>query len=206
MNINYYLTHPLKSTRLIFYYILANTLGRLLYPSSVFQGRHFENMGDTRGNGYKWVCHGIFWQKIIGINRHVPWPTSFRTTVGEQSNIHFHPDDLNNFMTSGSYFQGLGAEIYIGRGTYIAPNVGIITQSHDLRDPSKREKAFPVNIGEKCWIGMNVIILPGVTLGSHTVVGAGAIVTKSFTDGNCIIAGNPAKKIKMIDSTFKSHN
>ncbi len=46
---------------------------------------------------------------------------------------------------------------------------------------------------------MNAVILPGVTLGDHTVVGAGAIVTKSFPDGHCIIAGNPAKEIRKID-------
>ena len=43
---------------------------------------------------------------------------------------------------------------------------------------------------------MNSVILPGVTLGNHTIVGAGSIVTKSFSEGNCIIAGNPAKKIR----------
>jgi acetyltransferase-like isoleucine patch superfamily enzyme len=43
---------------------------------------------------------------------------------------------------------------------------------------------------------MNSVILPGVELGPHTIVGAGSIVTKSFPEGNCIIVGNPAKKIK----------
>ncbi len=55
-----------------------------------------------------------------------------------------------------------------------------------------------VNIGEKCWIGMNSVILPGVTLGTNTIVGADSIVTKSFPEGFCVIAGNPAKIIKAI--------
>ena len=59
--------------------------------------------------------------------------------------------------------------------------------------------ARDVIIGEKCWIGMNCVVLPGVTLGDHTIVGAGAVVTKSFKDGYCVIAGNPAKKIKDIE-------
>jgi len=50
-----------------------------------------------------------------------------------------------------------------------------------------------VRIGEKCWIGMNSVILPGVTIGDNTVVGAGSVVIKSFPDGNCVIAGNRLK-------------
>lgn len=46
---------------------------------------------------------------------------------------------------------------------------------------------------------MNSLILPGVKLGDHTVVGGGSVVTKSFPDGYCVIAGNPAKKIKDIN-------
>jgi acetyltransferase-like isoleucine patch superfamily enzyme len=42
---------------------------------------------------------------------------------------------------------------------------------------------------------MNAVILPGVTLGDHTIVGAGSVVTHSFPEGHCTIAGNPAKKI-----------
>ena len=46
---------------------------------------------------------------------------------------------------------------------------------------------------------MNSVILPEVTLGDYTIVGAGSIVTKSFTKGNCVIAGNPAKVIKELN-------
>ncbi|EOJ3081127.1 DapH/DapD/GlmU-related protein, partial [Acinetobacter baumannii] len=53
-------------------------------------------------------------------------------------------------------------------------------------------------IGDKCWIGMNSVILPGVVLGNGTIVAAGAVVTKSFKQGNIVIAGVPAKIIKEI--------
>lgn len=75
-------------------------------------------------------------------------------------------------------------------------NVGIIAANHDFYDLDSHQPGQDVVLGEKCWIGMNSVLLPGVVLGTHTIVGAGSVVTKSFPCGNCIIAGNPAKKIK----------
>ena len=54
---------------------------------------------------------------------------------------------------------------------------------------------LPISIGRGCWIGQNVTVLPGVTLGDNVIVGAGSIVTSSFPS-NVIIAGSPAKVIK----------
>ena len=95
----------------------------------------------------------------------------------------------------GNYFQAIG-KITIGHGTYIAPNVGLITANHDLTNLDIHLEPKPIVLGEKCWIGMNSVILPGVTLGEGTIVGAGSVVTKSFLEGHCVIAGNPAKKIR----------
>ena len=90
--------------------------------------------------------------------------------------------------------------IIIGKGTYIAPNVGIITANHIFSDLDKHEVAKDVILGKQCWVGMNAIILPGVMLGDHTVVGAGSVVTKSFPEGYCVIAGNPAIVIKKMEA------
>ena len=78
----------------------------------------------------------------------------------------------------------------------MGPNVGIIAINYDVNDPDKYVDPVDVWIGDYCWIGMNAIVLPGVILGPHTVVGAGAVVTKSFEDGYCVIVGNPAKKVE----------
>ena len=138
-----------------------------------------------------------FIQKIIGINRDVYWPTHFTSQIGNWRNIYAGIETSPGYM-SGCYIQGEG-RIYVGDYTQIATNVGIITANHNLYDTRKHTSARDVKIGSYCWIGMNAIILPGVELGNFTVVGAGSVVTKSFVEGYCVIAGNPAEKIKALD-------
>lgn len=124
--------------------------------------------------------------------------------VMNYENIHFHVDDIANFQKCGSYFQAaLDAHIWIGKGTCIAANVGIITANHDLNDLTKAAPGKDVRIGENCWIGMNSVILPGVELGEHTIVGAGSVATKSFPQGNVVIAGNPAKVIRVLEKRLR---
>lgn len=178
--------------RLLLYYVIANTIGRLVYPSNIFNSKHFKNI---KSQGWEWISKGIWYQKILGYNRYIKFPVNFRNVVSS-NNIEFDPNDLNNFQHFGCYFQNFSGKITLGKGTYIAPNVGIITANHDIDNLEKHYKAKDVIIGENCWIGMNSMILPGIQLGNHTIVGAGSVVTKSFKDGNCVIVGNPAKKIK----------
>jgi len=186
----------LYKIKLLFYYLFGIVVGKRFYSASIFSSKYFSRPGSI---GWRWLFKCFFWQKIIGINKNVPWPVSFKIAIVSPENICFHPDDLNNFMTQGTYFQAMGAKLVIGRGTFIAPNVGIITENHDIHDPAKRAGGKAVIIGEKCWIGFNTVILPGVELGNNTVVGAGSVVTKSFKDGSCVIAGNPARLLKRIE-------
>eukprot|EP01119_Soliformovum_irregulare_P004411 TRINITY_DN15408_c0_g1_i1.p1 TRINITY_DN15408_c0_g1~~TRINITY_DN15408_c0_g1_i1.p1 ORF type:complete len:215 (+),score=48.04 TRINITY_DN15408_c0_g1_i1:56-646(+) len=92
-------------------------------------------------------------------------------------------------------------KVEIGHDTMLGPGVQIYPATHPvdclLRD-SGRELAFPIKIGNHCWLGGNCIILPGVTLGDNVTVGAGSVVTKSFPS-NVVIAGNPAKVIRQLD-------
>lgn len=87
-------------------------------------------------------------------------------------------------------------DVHIGKDVAIGPGVKIVTSKHNQQDIWTWDEREPVYIGNRCWIGANAVILPGVCLGDNTIVGAGAIVTKSFPCGHCVIAGNPAKKIK----------
>lgn len=148
--------------------------------------------------GWLWAWKAIWWQRFHSFNRHIPWPVSPQIRISNADNLIFDPNDLNIFQHFGCYFQNFSAKIMIGGGTWIAPNVGIITANHDPLDLEKHLPGEDVILGENCWVGMNSVILPGVILGPRTVVGAGSVVTKSFPEGNSIIAGNPAKLIRKL--------
>jgi len=164
----------------------------IFYNKDYLVGRYFEH---SKG-GYLWAIRGVLWQKIFGFNRSAPYPVSPLVSLSNPKNLHFHPDNIDNLQSPGVYFQNPKASITLGKGTYVSPNVGLITQNHDVHDLENHEPGKPINIGQNCWLGMNCIVLPGVHLGDATIVGAGSVVTKPFPDGNVVIAGNPAKPIR----------
>lgn len=185
----------MKKILKMIYIIISKAILPIFFNKKYLQGKYFSNDNII---GYIWAWRAVLFQKILGYNRNIPWPVSFRTEISNKNNIKFNINDLNNFQHFGCYFQNFKGNIVLGEGTYIAPNVGIITANHDINNLDKHAPGKDVIIGEKCWIGMNSIILPGVKLGDRTIVGAGSVVTKSFEQGNCVIAGNPAKIIKYI--------
>jgi len=142
-----------------------------------------------------------FMQKILGIggNRNVYWPVSSTSQVYDAENIYAGIDTCPGLM-KGCYIQGRGG-IWIGDYTQIAPNVIIVSSNHDSHD-LRNNILSPVSIGKYCWIGGNACITPGITLGDFTTVAAGSVVTKSFESGYCLVAGNPAKKIRDIDKNM----
>jgi len=93
----------------------------------------------------------------------------------------------------------------IGDNVHITNNVNFIT--HDggtllFRDRDKNlEITKPIIIGNSVYIGVNTIILPGVTIGNNVIIGAESIITKNIND-NCVVAGNPARVIKSADDYF----
>lgn len=138
-----------------------------------------------------------FWQKVIGFNRKVYWPVHHSSMVGNWKNIWAGIETCPGYMP-GCYIQGAG-KTFIDDYTQISCNVGLITSNHDLYDNRKHPYHGEIRLGKYCWIGMNAVILPDVILGDFTIVGAGAVVNRSFPDGYCVIAGNPAKIVKTLD-------
>lgn len=166
----------------------------IFFDKKYISGRHF----DSSYIGYVWALRAIWQRNVLRLGPKLPFPVALGCTISDPSRIHFHPEDLNNFQANGSYFQCAFADIYLGRGCYVAPNVGIITANHDPLNLDRHMPGQDVVLGAHCWIGMNSVVLPGVILGEHTIVAAGSVVTKSYPEGFCILAGTPAKTIKSL--------
>ena len=90
--------------------------------------------------------------------------------------------------------------IYIGDCTMLGPNVVIATAGHPI-DPELRSRGLqynmPVRIGKNCWLGAGVVVMPGVTIGDNTVIGAGSIVTKDIPS-NVVAVGNPCRVMREV--------
>lgn len=117
----------------------------------------------------------------------------FTTDYGQNITI-----GKNVFINSGCSFQDQGG-IIIGDNVLIGPQVVIATLNHDFTPNFRKNmNPSPVMIENNVWIGANVTICPGVTIGENSIIGAGAVVTQNIPK-NCIAVGVPAKVIKCIN-------
>lgn len=151
-------------------------------------------LGVPEGCALRFYMHNLFWKKVMRQNTRVPWPVHFTTQVVCPERVRL---GRNTFPGDSPhcYIQGING-IEIGDDTNLAPGVGLISANHDPLDNTLHLPGPPLRLGARCWIGMNAVILPGVELGENTIVGAGAVVTRSFPEGHCVIAGNPARKLR----------
>ena len=98
--------------------------------------------------------------------------------------------------------------IYVGDGTMFGPNVVVATAGHpvlpELRGETPLQYNLPVHIGKNCWIGAGALLLPGVTVGDNTVIGAGSVVTKDVP-ANCVAAGNPCRVLRAINEHDRAY-
>jgi acetyltransferase-like isoleucine patch superfamily enzyme len=76
----------------------------------------------------------------------------------------------------------------------MGPSCGLISANHDINDYDQWDVSEPIVIGNNVWIGMNVIVMPGVKIGNNVVIGANSVVTKDVPD-NSIAVGSPCKVI-----------
>lgn len=102
-----------------------------------------------------------------------------------------------SFVNVGCWFEGSG-QVDIGRDVFLGPQVMIITSAHDI-DPDGSVLRMPtagkVRIGDRCWLGARAMIMPGVSIGEGTVIGAGSVVTKDCEPG-ALYVGVPARRVR----------
>jgi acetyltransferase-like isoleucine patch superfamily enzyme len=127
---------------------------------------------------------------------------------GKNINVHspFHCDFGYNIEVGEDFFANFNLTILdenlvtFGDHVFIGPNCSFYTAIHPL-DIERRnrniEAALPIHVGSNVWFGGNVTVLPGVTIGSNTTIGAGSVVTRDIPD-NVVAAGNPCRVIRKL--------
>lgn len=127
-------------------------------------------------------------KEVEGLRLFIPFYADFGKNITLGKNV---------FINSGCCFQDQGG-ITIGDNSLIGHQVVLATLNHDI-NINRRQNLIPapINIGRNVWIGAKAVVLPGVSIGDNAIIAAGAVVNKSVPN-NAIVAGVPAKIIKMI--------
>ncbi|MDO4320455.1 MAG: sugar O-acetyltransferase [Bacteroidales bacterium] len=106
-----------------------------------------------------------------------------------------------NFYTNVNCVILDGAKVRFGDNVFVAPNCGFYTAGHPLDSESRNrglEYARPITVEDNVWIGAGVSVLPGVTIGHNSVIGAGSVVNRDIPP-HSLAAGNPCRVIRKID-------
>lgn len=119
----------------------------------------------------------------------------------------FHCDLGYNIEVGDNFFANYNcvildeAKVTFGDNVFIAPNCGFFCAGHPL-DVEQRnrglEYAYPIIVGNNVWIGAQVCVLPGVTIGDNTVIGAGSVVTRDIPSG-VVAVGNPCRVVRRLE-------
>ena len=97
--------------------------------------------------------------------------------------------------------------IYVGSHTLFGPNVVLATAGHPMMPELRKhgiQYNMPIHIGENCWLGAGVIVVPGVTIGDNVVIGASSVVTKDIPS-NSVAMGTPCRVVRQINDHDKEY-
>ena len=113
----------------------------------------------------------------------------------------------DNFFANYNFVVLDVGKVKIGNDVQIAPNVSLYTAGHPIHPDSRKsgyEYGIDITIEDNVWIGGNVCVMPGVTIGENAVIGAGSVVTKDIP-ANVVAAGNPCRVIKQITEADRDY-
>ena len=147
----------------------------------------------AKGIHFIYLAYVFIPQKVLRINGRVPWPVHFTSRVLYHKNISVGYGTAPG-LSGNCYIQGRNG-IELGHNVRIGPGVGLISANHDFDDYDRWPVCSPMRIGNNVWIGMNTVVLPGLTIGDNVAVGANSVVTKSIPS-NSIATGNPCRVIR----------
>lgn len=162
--------------------------------------RYRKELGVSRRTVMIYMKNYFHWLFRINYYYNLLIHSGNRISSHKNLKIFGHEKYLNKCLNlnSGIYLQCSNG-LQIHGSCIIASGAKIISGNHQFDDFNA--PSLPVNsiiIKKRCWIGANAVILPGVILEEGTIVGAGSVVTKSFSKSNIVIAGNPARILKTI--------
>jgi acetyltransferase-like isoleucine patch superfamily enzyme len=135
--------------------------------------------------------------------------------TGEQVYIEppFHCDYGWNIEVGENFYANYNltildvGKVKIGKNAFFAPNVSIYTAGHPIHPDSRNsqyEYGIGITIGDNCWLGGNVVVLPGVTIGDNCVIGSGSVVTQDIP-ANTIAVGNPCRVLREITEADRDY-
>ncbi len=161
---------------------------RRVYAKRLF--RAYNRTDDDETDARAQIMHDLFRQ----VGKNVWIEPDFRCEFGKNITI-----GDNVYINFGCVILDCG-QVVIGNSTLIGPNVGIFSGNHTLDAEERAAGGLvpkDIRIGERVWIGGNVSIVPGVSIGSNTVIAAGSVVTRDIPDG-VLAAGNPCRVLRHI--------
>jgi acetyltransferase-like isoleucine patch superfamily enzyme len=155
-------------------------------------------LGYAPGSGVSLWAINVLFQRVLRLDASCPYSKHFTSRVMHASGLHIEENCdkvRRSLAVSGGCYINAADGLWIGKGTIWAPNVAIVSQEHGRTNLDDAPPTRGIRIGRDCWLGFGCIIMPGVVLGDRTIVGANAVVTRSFMSGHGVLAGVPARPV-----------
>lgn len=167
-------------------------------PTSMIRASLARRLDYLPGTGISVWLLNVIVQRLFRLDAACPYSKHFASRVMHAGGLTIEeecPRVRRSLAVSGGCYINAADGLWIGKGTIWAPNVAIVSQEHGRDDLDAAPPTPGIRIGRDCWLGFGCIILPGVVLGDRTIVGANAVVTRSFPEGHQTIAGIPARPV-----------